>query len=312
MWISASGRAVVLVHKLIHQFTMSQAEAGLSLQAIEDAKNTEELAALAERVPGFTLPQGTALNPKRWALTAAAMKAGVLIESQAAKLVATVPALQKQLNEELQAVQKQAAAAMAVAEKAAAAAAQAAAVLAEVQQRLAQVESKLAEAKEQQLEAADIAAQKEVAAHVVLFEAAGLAELEAMRNSPAQLKAKATEFLRNYFGEAFTAHSAFLLRKPEGKPAPLVIVLASEADKVALLRAARLRREQGRHDVQLAARLTRWQQQRRAALKPQLMQLKAGGVTVRFWQGHRLQRQDSKGWVDVPLAASTNASQATE
>ena len=237
---------------------MSQAEAGLSLQAIEDAKNTEELAALAERVPGFTLPQGTALNPKRWALTAAAMKAGVLIESQAAKLVATVPALQKQLNEELQAVQK------------------------------------------------------EVAAHVVLFEAAGLAELEAMRNSPAQLKAKATEFLRNYFGEAFTAHSAFLLRKPEGKPAPLVIVLASEADKVALLRAARLRREQGRHDVQLAARLTRWQQQRRAALKPQLMQLKAGGVTVRFWQGHRLQRQDSKGWVDVPLAASTNASQATE
>ncbi|KAL4421645.1 hypothetical protein ABPG75_010936 [Micractinium tetrahymenae] len=79
---------------------------------------------------------------------------------------------------------------------------------------------------------------------------------------------------------------------------------ASLAAKVALLRAARA----AGGDLRVAARLTRWQQQQRAAFKPQLEQLKAEGTTVRFWRGHILQRQaPDGGWVTVQRAASQAA-----
>ena len=131
------------------------------------------------------------------------------------------------------------------------------------------------------------------------------------RDSKQALRQRASKFVASFLsGDASTVQNAFLLRKPANGPAPLVIVLSSVTAKVAALRAARARREAGQTDTRIAARLTRWQQQRRVALKPQLEQLKAAGTTVRFWQGHRLQRQEGRSWVDVPL--QTNASQAAE
>ena len=61
------------------------------------------------------------------------------------------------------------------------------------------------------------------------------------------------------------------------------------------------RSEQG---LQLAARLTRWQQERKKALMPQLQRLKEQGAEVRLYRGHVLQKKEGSKWVDVPLVAA--------
>ncbi|KAL4430772.1 hypothetical protein ABPG75_006028 [Micractinium tetrahymenae] len=153
-------------------------------------------------------------------------------------------------------------------------------------------------------EARDASEQQKMEAEAAVFAAPGLAEMESQRCDEAALLATARSLAPPGF-DASQINGAFLLRKPSNdKPAPLVIRCASLAAKVALLRAARA----AGGDLRVAARLTRWQQQQRAAFKPQLEQLKAEGTTVRFWRGHILQRQaPDGGWVAVQRAASQAA-----
>ena len=295
----------------------------VSFREVDAAPNGAALEELGKRIPGFTMPNVTDLAKKRWAVLTAANASGMLLEVTAAEVVSRSPELQQQLDVALEArlvAAEQAAAAAAAAAEAAvteARSAAAAAVAAAAEAR--SMRQELAHLKERLEEATDTAAQQEIACQVVLFGAKGLASLEEQRGDRAALTAAARAAVASGLPDIdpATITDAFLLRKPDNKPAPLVMVCNSVQAKVALLRAARAASLPSTTDsssnitdsVSLAARLTRWQQQRRVALKPQLEQLKAQGATVRLWQGHRLQRQDGHGWVDVPLASPASAAE---
>ena len=255
------------------------------------------------------MPAGKSLNERRWLLSEAARGKSLLHEALAAEVVAGNPELQLALEDRVAAAQRDAAAAVqaaAAAEQKADTALQAAlAAGAAAEAALHQMASLQA----QLLEAADVPEQQKVQTDAVVFKQADLSSLESSRDNKPELLALARKFVQNILAsDPSLITGAFLLRKPEGGPAPLVLQCRSEAAKVAVLRAARVVREGGA-DLQIAARLTRWQQQRKAALKPQLEQLKAAGVSVRMWAGHRLQRQEGRSWVDVPL---TSTGQATK
>jgi hypothetical protein len=86
--------------------------------------------------------------------------------------------------------------------------------------------------------------------------------------------------------------------------APVVLRCASVPAKVALLQAAR-RAGTPERGLQMAARLTRWQQARKKELLPELLKLKGESVEARFMRGHVLQKKVGGKWVDVrlPVAA---------
>jgi hypothetical protein len=169
----------------------------------------------------------------------------------------------------------------------------------------ASVAADRAAAAEERAEAADGPAQQRLAAQAIVFVQDN--SLEALRDQPSHLLEKARELLP--LADPATITQATLLKPPisGGKPAPLVVTFCDAHAKARMLAAARRARQASGGaggGVSVASRLTRWQQERRTALQPQLEQLKAGGQVVRMWCGHMLQKETPNGWVTVPLAAA--------
>lgn len=280
----------------------------ITLGDILAAKSSAELDKLA-KVIGVNFPASmSGLPAKKMHLVEQAHAKCMLHESQCAKVVEENPQMQDQLEAVKLAVHNaQQVAAVAAAEagaaKAAAAAAQEdVAVLREqVQELLGTVRSM----QQQSEEATDAAAQQAIQDQTIWF-GHSLEDGELMQSGD-ELRASVCTALRAAglpeVAIAGVKDVSVLPARGGDRRAPVVLRCASVPAKVALLQAAR-RAGTPERGLQMASRLTRWQQARKKALLPQLLQLKSEHVEVRFTRGHVLQKKVGGKWVDVPLAAA--------
>jgi hypothetical protein len=284
----------------------SQAEVPgtVTLDAICAAANGPALDKLAKMI-GVTFPTNmTGIEAKRGYLVKHAHTSCMLHESQCAKVVQENPELQDKvlaLQLAVQDAQRVAAAAAATADEAAAAAAAAQETAAAVREENVALRVQVAKLNNMMEEAADAPAQKVLEGEAIWFgHTLGEGELQQggdeLRNTvcAALLAAGLPE------GEVAAVREVTVLPSRGGdKRAPVVLRCTSAAAKGALLRAARAAGKPGA-GLQMAARLTRWQQMRKKELLPLLHQLKSNGAAVRFTRGHVLQKQVEGRWVDVP------------
>lgn len=288
--------------------SQTEAPGTLTLDAICSATSGSTLEKFA-KVIGAKFPTNmTGIEARRGFLIKEAHTTGMLHESQCAKVVQANPELQDKLlavQLAAQDAQRVAAVAAAKAEEASTAATAAQEAAAAAREENAALRLQVVELKRVVEEAADAPAQKAIEGEAIWFgHSLGDGELQQGRE---ELRGTVCAALRQAGLPEETVASVkevFALPARGGdRKAPVVLRCASLPAKVAMLQAARKAGKPER-GLQLAARLTRWQQERKKALLPQLQQLKSQGAEVRLHRGHVLQKKEGSKWVDVPLAAA--------
>lgn len=280
----------------------------ITLAAIMAAKTAPALEKLA-KVLSETIPSSVSgLDPKRAWLINKAMEKGLLHESQCAKVVQESPELQDKLlalQMEIQDARRVAAEAAANAEQALAGAAAAQEDNAILRAQVKELAVAVHGMTQRQEEAADAAEQQRIETQAIWFnhtlEDGELAQGQGGEGLCGAVRAALRK--EGVSEEAVSSVTEVFVLPARGadKRAPVVLRCTSLQSKLTLLRAARGAGTPDR-GLQMAARLTKWQQARKKALLPQLQQLKADGATVRFFRGHILQKKVGVSWVEVPLA----------
>lgn len=276
----------------------------ISIDRIMSAK-TGDVSELAKELK-LTFPTTVStLEQKKLFLIKEGHAMCMLHESQCAKVVQEHPQLQDELQAVKMAVheaQRAAAEAASDAQAAKAAASAAQEDTATLRRQVADLSNKVQNLLLQSEEVADAAAQQALADQAIWF-GHTLDDGELRQGGSALRESVCAELLEAGVSQDVVAGvlevSVLPARGGDRRP-PVVLQCASVPAKAALLRAAR---EAGSPErgLQMAARLTRWQQARKKALLPKLRELKGQGEVVRFARGHVLQKKVDGGWVDVPL-----------
>ena len=278
----------------------------ITLDEICSATSVSALDKLAKVIGVKFPPTITTVEGKRGFLIKQAHTSCTLHESQCARAVQESPELQSKLlavQLAVQDAQRVAAVAAAQAQEASTAAAAAQVAATAVQEENVALRLQVARLNNMMKEAADASAQKALEGEAIWF-GHNLGEGE-LQQGGEELRHTVCAALQEAGlpEEAVTSVREVVVLPARGgdRRAPLVLRCASLPAKVALLQAAR-KASTPERGLQMAARLTRWQQERRKALLPQLQQLKAQGAEVRLHRGHALQKKEGGKWVDVPLA----------
>jgi cytoplasmic iron level regulating protein YaaA (DUF328/UPF0246 family) len=279
-----------------------QQQPGVSIAAAAAAKSHKVLDEYAAQLKMPPFASSATVPTKRSAILEFGAANGLFVEMALAEVAAEkglLPEAEAKISDRLAALEQQ----IAAVTKAATAAADAVEVvkkesavgMARLEAKMDSLQQKVAE---QLAEQQDVPAQQALANQGVCW--TGVQDSAAVKEGGEALLAT----LRSAFAahdidaSCITSARPMLSAKHSDKPTPIIFECQDADAKQALLRAVR---EKGVKHLQVSARLTRWQQQRRAAFKSVVTELKEKREAFRFYKGHVLQRLQAGKWADVPV-----------
>jgi hypothetical protein len=277
------------------------AEAPIDLKAVLDAANLTALKGFADRL-GLSFTAGNKLADRKLAIISKALEQRSLSAEGLCAGHSAETRQQTEMETGLQAARLTALETdmAAMQSSVTAVGAQVGQLVAVLKQQTEAAAAQQAAAQRQKTLQAEEEKAVELDSQVILFPTVSL---ESKRDDPAALLAAGREVVQRLGVDGSLIESAFLLKSKGNKHGPLVMQCRGRPAKLAVLR-ARNQQPPGSERVQLAPRLTPWQQQQKAAGLQQYRDMRSKGEVATFYCGWRLQRREGGRWVDVPVPAA--------